>query len=131
MVLNSYSLNSISWQKLAFHDIVLELEREKEIKWDECLDCYEGGIWNDYDNDRYLWMVKKNIRAIGSVCIRDKIVLHNTLASFLMIFGGTCLVAVCDALALGCTQILLDGTQSAKVNNIVGGSMIGVCLLKV
>lgn len=40
-----------------------------------------------------------------------------------------CLVAVCDALALGCTQILLDGTQSAKVNNIVGGSMIGVCLL--
>lgn len=40
-----------------------------------------------------------------------------------------CFVAMCDALALGGIQILLDGTASAKVNNIVGGSMIVVCLL--
>lgn len=40
-----------------------------------------------------------------------------------------CLVGICDVFALGCTQILLDGTYSAKANNIVGGSMMVVCLL--
>lgn len=40
-----------------------------------------------------------------------------------------CLVSICDVSALTCTQILLDGTYSTKVNNIVGGSMIVVCLL--